>query len=203
MMRLAVLGAGGHGRVVAESAAAAGWDVDFFDDAQTDTVDGRRVIGKLEAALSTPRNGVIVALGNNRLRLDWINRLRAAGSVLATIIDPTAMVSPSAEIGEGSFLARGAVVSTGARIGRGCIVNTAATVDHDCRLADGVHLSPGVHLSGSVTVGACSWLGTGVSVSNNISIGDDVIVGIGGAVIRNVASNQTVVGVPARPVEKQ
>lgn len=201
-MLLAILGAGGHGRVVAESAASVGWSAVFFDDVRTGQVDGREVAGKLEE-LSTGRfDGAIVAFGNNRVRLEWLKRLQEIEIPLVSIIDPSGLVSPSASVGAGSFVARGAIVGTGAYLGRGCIVNTAASVEHDCNLADAVHLSPGVRLSGGVTIGEASWLGTGSSVRNHISIGSDVVVGVGSAVVQDIADGLVVAGVPARPLEK-
>lgn len=202
MKRLAVIGAGGHGRVVAESAAAAGWTTVFYDDHVTGPVDGWSVGGKTNDALAAQCDGAIVAIGNNRVRLEWIARLRAANVTLATIVHPSALVSRSAVVGAGTFVAPGAIVGTGAVLGAGCIINTAASVDHDCSLGDVVHLSPGVHLSGEVTIGTASWLGTGCSVRNKINIGRDVVVGVGGVVVRDVEDGQTVVGVPARPLEK-
>jgi sugar O-acyltransferase (sialic acid O-acetyltransferase NeuD family) len=202
MKHLAILGAGGHGRVVAESAAATGWRISFFDDARTGRVDGHLVAGSasdLEGA-ATGYDGIFVAIGTNRTRLNWIKRLRSSGATIVTVIDPSSKVSASAVVGAGTYLASGSMVGTGARLGEGCIVNTAATVDHDCDLADGVHLSPGVHLSGSVTIGEASWLGTGCSVRNDIVIGRDVVAGVGSAIVSDVASDQTVVGVPARPM---
>ncbi|WDR07280.1 NeuD/PglB/VioB family sugar acetyltransferase [Devosia rhodophyticola] len=204
MMRLAILGAGSHGRVVAESAAALGWSISFFDDVRTGSVDGHAVLGTAADLLAgqTQFDGVIAAIGDNRTRLDWILRLRTAGATITTIVDPSCRVSPSAHVGEGSFLACASIVGTGASLGVGCILNTAASVDHDCRLADAVHLSPGVRLSGNVDIGEASWLGTGSSVRNNIVIGRDVVAGVGSAVVGNIASGQTVVGVPARPLEQ-
>lgn len=197
-----MIGAGGHGRVVAESATAAGWDAVFYDDHMTGLIDGRLVGGKADDVSAAQCDGAIVAIGNNRVRLEWIARLRTAGVKLATIMHHSALVSSSAVLGEGTFLAAGAIVGTGAVLGAGCIINTGASVDHDCTLGDGVHLSPGVHLSGLVTIGTASWLGTGSSVRNKIRIGRDVMVGVGGSVVRDVEDSQTVVGVPARPLEK-
>lgn len=200
MRRLAIIGAGGHGRVVAESAAAAGWDPLFFDDYVAGPIDGLPVVSTHDV-WAAQCEGAIVAIGNNRARMEWLERLRDAGITLSAIVDPSARVSRSAVLGDGTFLAPGSVVGTGAVLGMGCIINTSASVDHDCRLANAVHLSPGVHLSGDVTIGAASWLGTGSSVRNKIKIGRDVVVGVGGVVIRDVPDGQTVVGVPARPLE--
>lgn len=201
-MRLAILGAGGHGRVVAESAAALGWTISFFDDRHTGNVDGWPISGKAADIFDISCDCVLVAIGDNRTRLSWLHKLEEHNLNFATVIDPSALVSPSAEVGAGSFIARGAVVSTGARVARGCIVNTLASVDHDCLLADGVHLSPGVHLSGNVWIGECSWIGTGSSIRNNVMIGQDVVVGVGSAVVRDIENGQIVVGVPARVLEK-
>lgn len=203
-MRLAILGAGGHGRVVAESAAALGWSISFFDDDRTGDVDGWPIIGNsvVLTVKAVGFDGVIVGIGTNRLRLEWMDRLAVAGAQLATIIDATSYVSRSASLGQGSFLAPGSIVGVGATLGAGCIINTSASVDHDCCLADGVHLSPGARLSGAVTIGQASWLGTGSAVRNNVVIGRDVIVGVGGVVIGDIGDDQTVIGVPARPMEK-
>lgn len=203
-MLLAILGAGGHGRVVAESAVALGWTVEFFDDARSGGGDGGSVTGTSEALLdATGRyDGVFVAIGHNRTRLAWQGRLARAGARIATICDPSSERSPSAVLGTGCFLARGSIVCTGAVLGMACIVNTAATVDHNCVLSDAVHLSPGVHLSGEVKIGEASWIGTAGAVRNNIRIGSDVIVGVGSVVISDIVSGSTVIGVPARPLAR-
>ncbi|MBN9600239.1 MAG: acetyltransferase [Afipia sp.] len=202
--RLAIVGAGGHGRVVADSATELGWSVEFFDETRTGRVRDWDVVGKFANLLQRAQefDGVIVALGDNRTRMDCLNRLRGVSAPLVTIIDPTARVSRRAMIGEGSFLAAGSIVNVAADIGAGCIINTGASVDHDCRIGEGVHLSPGVHLSGTVEIGACSWLGTGSSVRHNIRIGANVIAGVGSVIVKDVEDGCVVIGVPARPMEK-
>ena len=201
---LAILGAGGHGQVVADSAADLGWQITFFDDTRTGDI-GDWVVGGRSDELErqvTQFDGVIVGIGNNRLRLDWSLRLKAAGGNLATIIDPSSRVSSRAAIGPGTFLAAGSIVNIGAVLGQACIINTGATVDHDCRLNDGVHLSPGAHLSGMVAVGTRSWLGTACSVRNNLHIGSDVTAGVGSVIVSDISDGLIVTGVPARPLEK-
>jgi acetyltransferase-like isoleucine patch superfamily enzyme len=79
-------------------------------------------------------------------------------------------------------------------------VNTGATVDHDCMLGNYVHISPGAHLAGYVVVGDRSWIGIGASVRDGAVIGSDCIIGAGATVLSDVASGQTVVGLPARPM---
>lgn len=190
--------------MVADSATELGWSVMLFDETRTGQVHDWQVVGTFADLLPRARefDGVIVALGDNRTRMDYLNRLRGASAPLVTIIDATARVSRRATIGEGSFLAAGSVVNVAAKIGAGCIVNTGASVDHDCRIGECVHLSPGVHLSGTVEIGACSWLGTGSSVRHNIKIGAHVIAGVGAVIVKDVPDGCIVSGVPARPMEK-
>ncbi|WP_018454720.1 acetyltransferase [Bradyrhizobium sp. WSM4349] len=200
-MRLAILGAGGHGAVIADSAEGRGWTVNFFDDSRAGAFVDWEITGTSSQLLEQVEHfdGVIVGIGANAVRLEWLARLRDAGATFATIIDRTAVVSRHAKIGQACFLAAGSIVNIFACIEDGCIINTGTTVDHDCHVAEGVHLSPGVHLSGGVNIGRASWLGTGTVVRNNITVGDYVIAGVGSAITKDIASSQIVVGVPARP----
>lgn len=206
MKRLALLGASGHGKVVADAALAAGWQsVVFFDDAWPGrSVNGHwPVLGDTAALLARlPEfDGVLVAIGDCATRWQKQQALRAAGAPLVTVVHPHACVSSLATLGMGSVVMAGAVVNVDAVVGEACIINTGATVDHDCRLAHAVHVSPGANLSGNVTVGACSWLGVGSAVRQGIRIGDDVMVGAGAVVVKPVPDGQTVVGNPARPMQ--
>lgn len=205
MKRLAILGASGHGAVVADAALLAGWgSIQFFDDRwpAIQAVGHWPVVGGTEALLRAGAaiDGVIVAIGANLVRLAKQETLRAGGLRVVTITHPAAVVSPLAEVGLGCVLFAGAVVNAFATIGAAGIINTGATVDHDCVLADGVHLSPGAHLGGTVRVGRASWIGIGAAVSHGISIGANTIVGAGAAVVDDLDDDLTVVGVPARPI---
>lgn len=205
MRRLAILGASGHGRVIADAALAAGWEaVAFYDDAWPGVsasgpwqVVGRTADLRRDAA---QLDGAVVGIGDNVTRLVKLRELLAGGALLVSVVHPDAVVSTRAEVGQGSVLLGGAVVNPFARLGRGCIVNSGASVDHDCQLADGVHVSPGAHLGGGVRVGEASWIGIGASVIQGVSIGAGATVGAGAAVVDDVADGATVVGVPARPV---
>ncbi|MEI6755317.1 MAG: acetyltransferase [Paludibacter sp.] len=202
MKSLAILGAGGHGKVIADTALLSGWDnVVFFDDAWPNF----RFLGPWEVRGHTCKilehseefDGVIVAIGNNLIRLQKQIQLQQVKINIVKIIHPSATVSTFSEIGEGSVVFAGVVVNAFAKIAKGCIINTSATIDHDCVLAEGVHVSPGAHLGGNVRVGKLSWIGIGASVIQGIHIGDNVIVGAGAAVIDDILSNITVAGVPA------
>lgn len=203
---LAIIGAGGHGRVVADCAEALGWDrIEFFDDEGVGTSSGPwPVVGATGALFERARDydGVIVGIGANRARLERHRALVARGAAMAVLIHPSATVSRHARIDAGTVMFAGAVVNIGAVIGQACIINTGATVDHDDRLADGVHLSPGSHLGGGATVGECSWIGLGASVREGVSVGRDVRVGAGAAVVADAPDGMVMVGVPARPLKR-
>lgn len=204
-MKLAILGASGHGKVVADTALAAGWQqVVFFDDSWPSvTTNGRwQVIGNshdlLEQHLSF--DGVVVGIGNNRIRLAKQQALTKAGAYMPVLIHPKAAVSSGTVLGAGTVVFAGAVVQIDTHCGEGCIINTNASVDHDCRLGAGVHVCPGSAVAGLVSIGECSWVGIGASIKQLMKVGHDVTIGAGAVVVDHVDDHQCVIGVPARPV---
>lgn len=205
MKRLALLGASGHGKVVADAALAGDWDeVVFFDDAWPQRQrNGLWSVTGDSAALMTRLNefqGVLVAIGDCAVRWDRHQALQAAGAPLVTVVHPAATVSHHAVLGPGTVVMAGAVVNIDASVGQAGIINTGATVDHDCQLGDAVHICPGAHLSGNVQVGCCSWVGVGAAVKQGMTIGERVMVGAGAVVVQAVSDGLTVVGNPAKPV---
>lgn len=198
---LALWGAGGHARVVADCALSAGWaEVAFFDDGHAERTGPWPISGMTADLLARTGDfdGVIVAVGDNRERLERTDQIERAGGRLAALVHPRAFVSPRAQVGVGSVVLAGGVVNIGARMGRAVIVNTGATVDHDCVLEDGAHVSPGAHLAGGVTVGRTAWVGLGAAVRQGVTIGDGAVVGAGAVVVKDVEDRTTVAGVPAR-----
>lgn len=207
MKALAIIGASGHGKVVADAALRSGWQsVVFFDDSWPGLsesgdwqVEGNLIVFRRVYARF---DGACVAIGNNAVRLRIHRELHAAGARLVTVIHPSAVVSEYAQIGSGCAIFANAVVNPFARVGHACIVNTAASIDHDCELADGVHVSPGGRLGGNVRIGEAAWIGIGASIKQGTVIGAGAIVGAGAAVVSEVSPGATVVGVPAAPVRR-
>ena len=202
-----ILGAGGHGRVVAQVLRAAGRELaGFLDDDATKAgaeVAGLRVLGTSEDAARLGLElgaAVIVGVGDNVQRGARLRQFQAEGMAIASAVDPSAVIAPGVEVGAGVVIMPRAVANTGCRIGFGCVVNTGATLDHDTVLGECVHASPGAITSGGVSVGAFTWLGTGAIVLPGVRVGEHAVVGAGAVVREDVAAHATVVGVPARPV---
>ncbi|HDL00616.1 MAG TPA: acetyltransferase [candidate division Zixibacteria bacterium] len=204
MKDLIIIGAGGHGKVVADTARANEiWqDISFLDDKfpNKNDVSGFGIVGKLTEIdnIDNQTTDIVVALGNNKKRFSLIQMYKEKGYNLPDIIHPTAVISASVKMNGATVIFPGAIVNADTSIGIGCIINTAVTIDHDCTIKDGVHLSPGSHLGGNVTVGKNTWIGIGTAVINNTNIGDDVIVGAGSVVISDVKDNVVAYGVPAK-----
>ena len=208
--RLAVLGAGGHGRVIADTAQlGGGWsEIVFFDDSYDSVRKDRlyqygwKFSGSITRYFENPGDfeGVIVGIGDNVVRLALHKKLVRIGVRVVSIHHPSAIVSPRASIGCGSVVVAGSVVNVGCAVGEACIINTGATVDHDCIVGAGTHVSPGVSLAGGVRIGECSWIGIGACSRQDVSIGARCMIGAGSVVVSDIPSGSTVVGNPARRV---
>lgn len=201
---LVVIGAGGHGRVVAALAQRVGHPVKGFLERNAEgIVGGFQILGGDEYLDVTPTRDIPIAMGlgsrATRLRrwalCEHIDKL---GLSAPQLIDPDATLASSVEIGRGTQVLMGARVQDGASIGEWCIVNTAAVIEHDCRIQAHTHVAPGAILCGGVTLGEGTFIGAGSVVKEGVTIGSRVTVGLGAVVIRDVADGQTVVGVPAR-----
>jgi sugar O-acyltransferase (sialic acid O-acetyltransferase NeuD family) len=207
MRRLALLGASGHGKVVADAALASGWDaVEFFDDAwPLHQRNGPWLVsGDTSALISRLKEfqGVLVSIGDCSARWSKHQELLSVDAPLVTVVHPAATVSRYAVLGTGCVVMAGAVVNVGAIVGQAGIINTGATVDHDCLLADGVHICPGANLSGNVSVGSCSVVGVGAAIKQGIDIGNRVVIGAGAVVICSVADACVVAGNPGRVLRR-
>ena len=203
MKKLALLGAGGHGKVVADLAQLSGWEnVTFFDDSYPERqLNGAWPIQGTTQDLLDQLNqfdGVLVSIGDCAARLKLHMLLNGAGAPLVSIKHPNAVVSGYAKIGLGCIIMAGAVINFGAQIGEACIVNTGATIDHDCQLDNAVHVCPGANLSGDVSVAQATWVGVGSAIRQGIQIGTHVLIGAGSVVVADVADNLTVAGNPAK-----
>ena len=204
MKKLVIIGAGGHGRVIADVAKAGGQyeSIVFLDDALPKLNGEFKVVGRLEDFSKYITDcEFIVAIGNNASRKRIQSDIESNGAKLATLIHPAAVIGSNVSIGRGSVIMPGAIVNTGTNIGEGVIINTAASVDHDCEIGSFAHISVGSHLAGTVTVGNENFVGAGAIISNNIEMCAGCMIGAGAVVVKNIEEAGTYIGVPAKQKE--
>lgn len=197
---LYIIGAGGHAKVVIQTARAMGFrPVAIYDD--NEQLQGNRVCdvpvqGKIRD-LSKSDMPAVVAIGNNRIRKEIADSLKLDWQ---TLIHPNAVVDPAVTLGRGTVVFAGAVVQVDTQIGCHAIINTSVSVDHDCVIGDFAHIAPGCHLSGAVTLGEGVLLGVGSCARPLLKIGHWSIIGAGAAVVSEIPDQATAVGVPAKVI---
>lgn len=199
--RLAIIGAGGHGKVAADIAELVGWnEIHFFDDCPPEIYPWI-VKGSISNLIEQSRDydGFFVAIGNNTFRKKVLELLEAHNvKSLITLIHPNAIVAKSALIKEGCLIAASAVINPSVVIEKGCIVNTSSSIDHDCHIEQFSHIAPGVHLSGNVKIGKNNWIGVGSTIIQGIIFADDIYLGAGSVVVKNLMSAGLYYGNPAK-----
>ena len=189
-----LFGASGHGKVIKEIVEANGQKVISFVD---DNPNIHELCGVKVLHGQTDLSPMIVSIGVNSIRKNIVGKLNCKFGIA---VHPTAVVSPTAKIGEGTVVMPGAIINADAVIGKHCIINTGASVDHECVVGDYCHIAPHATLCGQVHVGEGTLIGVGACVIPCINIGSWCIIGAGAAVTKNIKDNMKEVGVPARPL---
>lgn len=199
--KVVIIGAGGHGKVVADIALRSGAQVlGFLDDSREGSVCGIPVLGKTEDYVNYKDAAFVLAVGSAAVRRRLAESM--AGVRWYTAVHPAAVISGlDVTVGEGSVVMANAVVNPGTVIGKHCIINTASVVEHDCVVGDFAHISVGAKLGGTVTVGESTWVGIGAAVKNNVSICPGCMIGAGAVVVKDIDQPGTYMGVPAREAE--
>lgn len=155
MKRLVILGSGGYGRTVYDVAEQLGYSITVLDDS-----DREYPLDSFPHYLNDETE-FIPAFGNNKFRLEWLERIEEVGGKPATLIHPSAYVSPRVHVSEGCVILPGSIINTGTRIGKGCIINLGATVDHDVIIEDGVHLCVRCIIKGENRISRCEKIEAG------------------------------------------
>jgi len=204
--KLLLIGAGGHAKVVYDALrrGSDAFDLEVRDD--NPAFNGQQFF---DSTIITPvgnflalSTSIHIAIGNNRVRAKFGRELQKMGKSFCSIIHPMAILSPDTDIGEGGFASAGTILGPMARIGICVIMNHGAIIDHDCQIGDWVHIAPNATLGGGVRIGEGSLIGAGAVILPGLSIGAWSIIGAGAVVINNVQSGETVVGSPARVIQK-
>lgn len=207
-----IIGAGGHGRVLAGLLRALGAEIDGFVDSnpgKTGTeMMGLKVLGTDDEIFGGALNdrlsdsifvvNGVGSTGDPAVRQRIYKVMAARGFVMPPLAHPAAWVSPDAVLGPATVVMAGAIIQPCCRLGANVIVNTRASIDHDCVIGDHVHIAPGVTLSGTVRVGEGAHIGTGACVAHGLTIGAGAVIGAGAAVIGDIPEGVRAVGVPAR-----
>lgn len=196
--KLVIIGASGHGKVIADIALKTGYEVvGFLDDNETVEENcGFPVLGKTKDIVKyKDQCKFVIAIGNNSIREKVAEQYNVQW---ATLIHPTAVLGINVQVGEGTVVMANAVINPCASIGKHCIINTGAIIEHDNDLEDYVHISPNATLAGTVCIGRKTHIGVGACVKNNITIAGNVVVGAGAAVVKDITDAGVYMGVPAR-----
>lgn len=200
MIRLIMIGGGGHALSVADSMDPEEMDIiGCINEVNDLTLPGIPLIGRsLEEIPDAEDYAYFIAIGDNENRKRWFEMLRAKGLRVVNIIDQTARIAKSAEIGTGCFIGKYAVVNAKAKIGNNCIINTRALVEHECRVGDHAQMATGAIINGKTVVGEGAFLGSGTICNEKLTIGQRAIIGSGTIVIQDIPPEVTAVGNPAR-----
>ncbi len=211
MQRVLIVGAGGHAQVVADillcahNAGEPIRPIGYLDD-NPDLIDqvllGLPVLGQIGDVAAIAHDTLIVAVGHNHTRQRLFEQLQRQGESFAIARHPSAIVAADVTTGPGSMICAGVIINPGTSIGPNVILNTACTVDHHNQIGAHVHIAPGSHLGGNVRVGEGALIGIGATIMPGQKVGAWSIVGAAALVNRPVLNHTTVVGVPAKPIER-
>ncbi|WP_310441126.1 acetyltransferase [Sulfurimonas sp.] len=195
MKSIYIYGSSGHGLVVADIAKACGYeDVIFIDD-------GDNEYPTFEEIQKNKNISIAFGIGTNSVRAKLFDKVKNSGFEIATLIHPSAVISPSVTIGVGTVVMPNVVANAKAIVGDGVILNSGCIVEHECVIEDFVHISPNAALAGAVKVGEFTHIGIGSNVIQGISIGKNTIIGAGSVVIKSISDFKKAYGNPCREIE--
>ena len=191
--KIAIIGAGGHGKVIGEIALLNNYEIiDFFDDRIKEINNFPfKIIDTLISIEKYINNydSFFVAIGDNKIRKDKMNWLNKFNVNCVTLIHPKSTISKFSSILEGSCVMANAVINPGCQIKQGAIINTSASIDHDCLIEEFTHISPNCSISGNVKIGKSSHIGTGTAIHPGTNIGNYVKTAVGSKVFKDISDN--------------
>ena len=178
---MVLYGASGHCRVVIDIVEALGLPIDFIVD---DNPDIKSLLGYEVRRNEGVYDDCIITIGQNRVRKRIFEHIKASHYI--SVIHPSAIVSPRAEIGNGVVVMQGAIIQSCAKIGDHCIVNTGATIGHDVKVGNFVHVASHATITGGVTIDEGTWIGAGAVVKQGVHIGSWTMIGAGSVVVDDI-----------------
>ncbi|TIH18045.1 acetyltransferase [Marinifilum sp. JC120] len=203
MKKIIIMGAGGHGQVVADALLQMeeAEPVAFVDE--NPELHGKDVMkipvpGGNAAISKIEHDGIVLALGNNELRKNFFTELTESGEQLFTVIHPSAIIAPNVKIGDGCMILAGTVINTGAEIKDNTIINTNSTIEHHNVIGPHAHIAPGATLGGEVTVDEEAMVGIGATVLPRLTLSPKAVLGGGSTALKDIPEGATATGAPAR-----
>ncbi|WP_195268679.1 acetyltransferase [Eubacterium sp. 1001713B170207_170306_E7] len=202
--KVMIIGASGHGKVIADIVHQSGDKVLGFldDDPAKKEIHQIPVLGKIEDTQKYKDDYYfIIGIGNNKIRKEIAESNPALNYY--TAIHPTAVIGEGVRIGNGTAVMAGVVINADAEIKKHCIINTSAVIEHECVIGDYTHVSPQACLCGNVHMGEACHVGAGANVIQGKIIVEKVVVSVGSVVVKDLTEAGTYVGIPAKLKERR
>lgn len=204
-MKIAIIGCGGHARSVADiildnNSKA---ELTFFDEMANsgETIMGGCYVCSPDSFKMNEYDEVVLAIGDNKKRSKWIDKLNLSDYKCANVVSNCAYVSERANVGNGTVVLDSAHIGPEASIGNYSIINTSAVVEHECKVGDFSHISVNTAVCGRSQVGDYCFIGAGATIIDKIKICNNVIIGAGATVVSDINHSGVYVGTPARKVK--
>ena len=197
MKQIAIYGASGHGKVVADIARLNGYDdILFIDDGIATYLSFERFV---QQQLDIP---VALGVGNAQVRARLYRRCREHGLSIETLVHPSAVLADGVIVGEGTVVMANSVINSDTDIGKCCILNTSCVIEHDNSIGDFVHIAPQVACAGGVKIGDYSHIGIGSCIIQGITVGSHTVIGAGSVIIKNIENHILAYGNPCKPIKE-
>ncbi|AYA70196.1 acetyltransferase [Acinetobacter sp. WCHA55] len=182
----------------------------FIDDGQTNTdLNGYQVLSYTDFIndFKTDKR-VTIAIANSQVREKLVARLNQDNVQHLEIQAANTVILDEVEMGEGSLLCPFTCLTSNIKIGKFFHANIYSYVAHDCVIGDYVTFAPGVKCNGNIHIEDHAYIGTGAVIKQGtpdkpLVIGKGAIIGMGAVVTKSVPAGVTVVGNPARILEKK
>lgn len=207
MKKMAIIGAGGHAKVVRELAEAIGYEIVCHIVPENEVNISKLYFSDFEFKNKFGSTDVLLANGIGSISSPGVRKkvfesYSQEGFDFPVLTHPTSFVSKSANLGKGTVVMAGAIVQAEVKTGDNVILNSRSVIDHDCSIGSHTHVATGAVLSGGVVIGVDCHIGAGTTLRNNIKIEDNIIIGVGAVVVDDLSTIGTYIGVPAREMKR-